>query len=66
MKNHTQTGSLLPKCNALQRLNRHIDRMRCLNATLFARFSKAAEKQCGNVVEFLGSILHHRAAIGIR
>jgi len=29
---------LLPKCNALQRLLRHIDRMRFFNATFYALF----------------------------
>jgi len=39
-------GRLLPKFHALQRLQRHIDRMRCLNTTLFALFS---ERRCGRV-----------------
>jgi len=57
----------------------HIDRMRCLNATIYAIFraaswSKRWKKQ-RNAAEFLGSILYHansfsmlrvRAAIGIR
>jgi len=55
---------LLPKCHALQRLLRQIDRMRCLNTTLFALLSerrccrvvKAAEKQRENAAEFLGLI----------
>jgi len=38
----------LPKCNALQCLKRLIDRMRCLNATFYARFS---ERRRGQVVE---------------
>jgi len=74
------TVRLFSKCNALQCLYRHIDGMRCLNATFYALFSERcrgrnAEKKLRNAAEFLGSILHHanlflmlwvRAAIRIR
>jgi len=33
-----ERDSFLPKCNALQCLYRHIDRIRCLNATFYALF----------------------------